>query len=233
MEGSSRLPRTPSRLSDSLHQRLNMYALAASAAGVGVLALSQPADAKIVYTKTHKVIQVAGQFVDIDFNHDGIVDFWVAVVAPRGAYGVRLAAYRAWSSSPNRVFQTSKGGAAAYPAGVRIGPKGHQASPLKIGPYFGDVMEFVTRGENGNIYGGPWLNVENRYLGLSFVVNGKTHYGWARLNAAAGHYGVRGTLTGYAYETVPNKPIITGKTKGPDVVAVHSGSLGSLALGRR
>ncbi len=25
-----------------------------------------------------------------------------------------------------------------------------------------------------------------------------------------------GHLTGYAYETTPNKPIITGKTKGPD-----------------
>jgi hypothetical protein len=27
---------------------------------------------------------------------------------------------------------------------------------------------------------------------------------------------VKGLLTGYAYETIPNKPIITGKTKGPD-----------------
>jgi hypothetical protein len=27
---------------------------------------------------------------------------------------------------------------------------------------------------------------------------------------------VTGLLTGYAYETIPNKPIVTGKTKGPD-----------------
>ncbi len=44
---TSSQPRTPSRLSDSLHHRLNMYALAASAAGVGVLALAQPAEAEI------------------------------------------------------------------------------------------------------------------------------------------------------------------------------------------
>jgi hypothetical protein len=44
-------------------------------------------------------------------------------------------------------------------------------------------------------------------------------------------------LTGYAYETIPNKAIIAGKIKGPDVVTVQSdtapGSLGRLALGRK
>jgi hypothetical protein len=38
-------------------------------------------------------------------------------------------------------------------------------------------------------------------------------------------------LTGYAYETIPNKPIIAGKTKGPDVFTVQPGSLGHLARG--
>jgi hypothetical protein len=33
-----------------MHHQLNMYALAASVAGVGVLALAQPAEAKILYT---------------------------------------------------------------------------------------------------------------------------------------------------------------------------------------
>jgi hypothetical protein len=27
-------------------------------------------------------------------------------------------------------------------------------------------------------------------------------------------------LTGYAYETIPNRPIITGKTKGPDADSI-------------
>jgi hypothetical protein len=39
------------------------------------------------------------------------------------------------------------------------------------------------------------------------------------------------TLTGYAYETVPNKTIIAGKTKGADVITLESGSLGALAAG--
>jgi hypothetical protein len=37
------------------------------------------------------------------------------------------------------------------------------------------------------------------------------------------------TAIGYAYETIPNKPIVTGQTKGPDVV--EPATLGHLARG--
>jgi hypothetical protein len=40
-------PRKTANLSDSLHQHLNMYALAASAAEVNMLALARPAEAKL------------------------------------------------------------------------------------------------------------------------------------------------------------------------------------------
>lgn len=61
-------------LSESVHQQLNMYALAAGAAGVGLLASAQPSAAKIVYTHVHKVIGPNSQ-LGLDLNHDGIVDF--------------------------------------------------------------------------------------------------------------------------------------------------------------
>ena len=57
----SPLPRKTVSLSDSQQQRLSVYAVAASAAGVGVMALSQPAEAKIVYTATHPVIENHGR----------------------------------------------------------------------------------------------------------------------------------------------------------------------------
>jgi uncharacterized repeat protein (TIGR03803 family) len=43
--------------------------------------------------------------------------------------------------------------------------------------------------------------------------------------------GILAILTGYAYETEPNKPIITGKTKGPDVITLDPAMLGHLAVG--
>jgi hypothetical protein len=60
-------------------------------------------------------------------------------------------------------------------------------------------------------------------------LRGKVHYGWARLTNAYPET----TLTGYAYETIPNKQIITGKANGPDVITLEPGSLGQLALGRQ
>ena len=78
-------------------------------------------------------------------------------------------------------------------------------------------------------------NVSNRYLGLKFTINGKTHYGWARLNVSfqinQGRGTLKATLTGYAYETIPNKAIVAGRTKGPDVVTLEPASLGHLARG--
>ena len=106
-----------------------MYALAATAAGVGLLALAQLAEAKIIYTKTHHVIDDHNRYYYLDLNHDGKADFLLNVKA------------------------------------------------------------------NGRV--------------------------------------ITGTLTGYAYETIPNKPIVAGKTHGEGVVTLEPASLGALAAGRR
>ena len=67
---------------------------------------------------------------------------------------------------------------------------------------------------------------------LKFKIKGKIHYGWARLSVDNFVNDITATLTGYAYETIPNKPIIAGRTKDPDVVTVQPASLGR-CMGRR
>src|SRR5580692_12791728 len=69
--------RAVARLGASLDKNLMSYAMAAGAAGVGLLALAQPADAKIVYTPAHKNI---GAQTFIDLNHDGINDFKLTLI---------------------------------------------------------------------------------------------------------------------------------------------------------
>ena len=94
---------------------------------------------------------------------------------------------------------------------------------------------------SGSVFSGPWANsgkgVKRRYLGVRFKISGQTHYGWARLNVrfTIEHEVPIGRLTGYAYETIPNKPIITGKTKGLDVIVEPAtpGHLAQGASGRR
>jgi len=73
--------------------------------------------------------------------------------------------------------------------------------------------------------------VTHRYLGLRFAIHGKTHFGWTRLDVImSSDAHIQATLTGYAYETVANRPIVTGKTKGPDVITLPA-TLGHLARG--
>ena len=131
--------------------------------------------------------------------------------------------------------------ASALRAGARIVSKGQ----FSVNFPFMAVEDFKravpsSQFSDLGLWAGKGNGVSNRYLGLKFVVHGKVHYGWARLSVTLGHHrqydDVSGTLTGYAYETVPNKSIIAGKTKGPDVITVQSDTahdaLGRLALGK-
>jgi len=226
MEQSASFPKTPINLSDSTRKRLNAYALAASAAGVSALALAQPAGASVVYTPAHVKFGRNTEAL-IDLNHDGITDFHVgnnfSNFGNRNSYRLFVSAYGA----PNSMLGT-KDEAAALLAGAKIGPKQHFAN---IDTF---MAHFYTSSGRITTSSGPWKNVKNRYLGLKFQIKGKTHYGWARLSVTMhrnGVYGISALLTGYAYETVVNKPIIAGKTNGSDVGRVEPATLGHLARG--
>jgi hypothetical protein len=65
--------RTTTTLPGSVRHQLNMYALAATAAGVSMLALTPPSEAKVVYTKAHIVLH-RRQGIKLDLNHDGVPD---------------------------------------------------------------------------------------------------------------------------------------------------------------
>jgi hypothetical protein len=164
-------PRKTANLSDSVLHQLNLYTLAASAAGVGVLALGQSAEAKIVYTKTHVVIGT-NHIYDLDLNHDGIADFKIdnhsfftdTIVAS-------LSALPAQADNAVVGKQTHIGypySAYALRPGATVGPKQ---------PFFGAFMAWSI----GVDRAGRWVNVRGRYLGLKFRIKGKIHYGWARL----------------------------------------------------
>jgi hypothetical protein len=228
------------QLKHSSEKRLLGYAALAATSGVGVLALVQPSEAEVVYTPTH-VSFVHNTSTAIDINGDGITDFTVKIrTAPPGigpTFSTRTSAamllYRA--VKPGRIWGTNAA-ASALPAGVTVGPKG------KFNPndsFMGAVSAINSGAPN---YGGPWAppggSEQNRYVGVRFVINGAVHFGWIRFSVQirpARKGSVTALMTGYAYETVPNKPIITGKTHGADVSQKlpekPGASLGQLALG--
>ena len=182
MSHPSRNPRQPANLPASTCQRLNMYAFAASAAGISLLALSQTAEGEIVYTPAHRVIPPHHSY-NIDLNHDGITDFKIAnsVSACTDFCFFEL---RQWPTDGNRAVGYFVGSGTHYPAnsalraGVTIGPR----SPFKKGTAEMAVARSNVYTSNKTIAYGPWVNVKDRYLGIKFQIKGNTHYGWVRLN---------------------------------------------------
>jgi len=214
-------------------QQLNAYALAAAAAGVGILALAQRSEAEIIYTPTHKVIGDDSTY-RLDFASHGTTNLTI-----QNNYSRRCTTQEGSCFFSQKLFATMTGrnqvvynvfGASAMKPGMRIGPErafqGGKEGMARLGSWS------RTSTATGN-----WINVKNRYLGVRFSIKGKIHYGWARLSVRVQlPLAITATLTGYAYETIPNKPILAGQTN-ESVIAPQldrgAGTLGRLALGRK
>jgi hypothetical protein len=202
--------RSLSLLSSSLDRQLNAYALAAAAAGVGMLALAQPVEGKIIYTA--KNIQISpGTNYYLDLNNSGTTDVTITNYSSNASI---LQAHPATGNFLSDFGSDSGLWVRALKKGARID-----------GRYKDSATAWMAQ------FGcsGYWCDVTNRYMGVRFQINGKAHYGWARLSV--NYSPIVAKLTGYAYETIANKPIIAGETKGPDVVTVQDPSLGHLAAG--
>jgi hypothetical protein len=224
-------PRPTSILPETLRRHLDAYGLAASTAGVGVLALVGSAEAKIVYTPTHVKLTPNSGAYNFDLNNDGVTDFTI------GEVYYRHFSTLSWGeiSGPlgNKWVAKKEGNRSFFPlymiAGKMIGPTLYSRGRFRSG--YEDV--FLVRWSNAGFYG--WANdgkgVVNRYLGLRFAINGAYHYGWARMSVRISSGASETIITGYAYETVADKGIIAGETKGPDASAVEPTSLGQLAAG--
>ncbi len=243
MQPSSRL-RSAARLSDPVHRRLSMYALAASAAGVGMLALAQPAEGEIIYTPANKILPNCAAnpklCLKLDLNHDGIVDFRISFNSHIKPYWTNPGGL--WVENPLSRMKTARipknaiwgtvtahgRAASALSSGVSVGTNTVKFSPANnlMFAYCFSCGQGTQTGSKTNPWG-PWAYVQDRYLGLQFYIKGETHFGWARLNASLRQT----TLTGYAYESIPNKPIVTGQTRDSDNAQFQPASLGRLAQG--
>ncbi len=215
----------PIQLTPSLEKRLTAYTLTAVAAGLGVAFATPGAEAKVIYIPANKIL-TSGTFAlpagggsrsgwtFFDGFHNNSFSFDNLSVRPMNGAAVSVA----------------NGYAPALGSGASIGPnKIFQSTPTRM-----EKVTFLSDSSLTQAYG-PWANVSNRYLGLRILINGETHYGWARFSVAnsgslTSGVHIKATFTGYAYETIANRPIQAGATTGP-VEAANSGSLGCLAMG--
>lgn len=237
-------PRKTSTLPSNLDRSLSSYALFASAAGVSLLALTQPAAASIVYTQVHHDI---GKATLLDLNGDGINDFRITHTVSSICNGSHCGIRQTQAIDTFNRLSISGAGASnqALGAGGYISQLGPGVTVGSNGAFQGNKLLGGIYGVDGEVLSqyGPWRQgggTHKGYVGLKFTINGETHFGWARVITLSGFStAFRAVLTGYAYETTPNTPIITGKTSSathasvaPEIApAVSHQSLGTLALG--
>jgi hypothetical protein len=184
-------------VSPALNRSLTVYALAAGAAGVSLL-LAPRATAQIAYTPAHAILNRDGMYT-IDLNHDGIADLLIRQ-QPYFHEGQVLSAVPA---NGNAVVEGLLGWAAAMSPGSVIGSSK---------AFFSRKASMAILTKFGYYYASWAPNTIDHYLGIKFLINGETHYGWARMTAQI-HLQTRqiySKLTGYAYQIQPNTPITAG-----------------------
>jgi hypothetical protein len=206
---------------------------------LGSLSLAPALHAEIVYTPANQTVggRLGSSVLHIDLNNDGVADIGVSaynhisfgsgdrVVHSLGAFGLE--------SNQILARRPSLYVAADVEGQIIDASRSVQAHFVRAGvmAFHSDALSGTTTFSSSR---GLWLHATNRYLGVKFIINGETHYGWARFNAGAGY----AQLTGYAYETIPDKPIPAGvfETAPPEsgansTAGANPGSLGALARG--
>ncbi len=167
------------------------------------LAAQQECDAQIVYTNVEpdSLIGFGNTYesYSLDLNNDGVTDF--LFVNDEEIY-----------SSTSFTFP--------YNFNVFLSPGINKiaATPVSSGSFnievlmSGDTIDANQNWHNNNLLGPGWQGNYpiNGFIGLEFIKNSQTHYGWARLYSPNGaDYLV---VKDFAYNTIANAPILAGET---------------------
>ena len=81
---------------------------------------------------------------------------------------------------------------------------------LKNGAYGGSLA-------NDTVWG-QWDSLADYYLGLRLLLSGQTHYGWVRLRVDVTNSYASLIVKDYAYNSIPNQPILAGQTTATGIV---------------
>ena len=185
-----------------------------SAFVVTAMLFNASANAQIVYTDVNPDTTISCsaigciQSYNLDLNNDATVDFtlytsYQFVPCTLSTGGIM-----------QRVYVSSQSG------------NGIDTLMMNANDTIGSNLAFSASSENlrrktfqgGQCNGssGSWTSTSDHYLGLQISVGASTYYGWARLNVVVP--GVYPTSTvyfrvkDYAYNSIPNQPILAGQT---------------------
>jgi hypothetical protein len=189
-----------------VRQHLNRYALAKALVGVGLIVLAWPAEANVVSTPVNVTLSGNGS-IKIDLNQDGITDFVLRSVTQEAYCGT----VGGGQTGTTRIIPTTGDGIVVFhlnfvallASGISVDASSTLYNARTI------VTQLTTCKSR--------IEHASGFLGLEFQINGQTHYGWAQVDItvySGFRHGMRTTLIGFAYETIPGQAIRTGQTAG-------------------
>jgi hypothetical protein len=242
MSNDGRKKRMARGLSKSLDQRLTAYTLAAGAAGVVVIACAPPAEAAPV-CKTLSATLYRTMTYSFNPAHQAIAPFDLAQTFNEVSsltFSIRNRLFFTPNSRGANAVLATNGWPADLQAGAKIGP----ADNFGKGGSYGLMFNYgpgssATRGHHkGNLQ----FNATT-YIGFKFLIAGKTHYGWLRLETKLLDNTPYTYVQQYGFETVADTAILAGSCgtgqSASDATSAgkmsdndpSQGSLGALALG--
>ena len=173
---------------------------------VTAMMFSASANAQIVYTDVIPDSTSTGTY-NLDLNNDGTTDFaithsttpWFCLLNPATKISIMVT-----PSGTNQVADYSGTNATKMALNANI-----NASVLTWNNSVNQLMASAITAISCTGFSGQWFNAVNGYLGLKLISGGNTYYGWARLNTSGvGSF----TIKDYAYNSIPNQPILAGQT---------------------
>ena len=225
--------KAPRQLSERLHRRLLEYTTASKAGpivGTAIFAVS-PLSPAIIVDKNPIHIPPTESSVTVPFDIHGTEEFhffnWL--------FADKSELAQLWLyAQPGNGFLPGP-----LSLNAKIGPGGAFATFSTMAKFSTCPSTFCSPPISHP--SGPWAN-KTGYLGFEFTVNGAEHFGWAKITVTdigAGKLG--GVISEFAYNPVPNQPILAGQTSAaapadpsrsePAKGELEFGTLGLLALG--
>lgn len=175
---------------------------------ISAMMFSASVNAQIVYTDVNPDSTSTGTY-NLDLNNDGTTDFVIShSTAPANCGGPAGGPPPIWNfirvspKGTNQVVDSAGTDAKKMVLNANINSS--------ILSWNNSVDLLMARQANSQFCrpGGQWRNAVDGYLGLKLISGGNTYYGWARLNTSGAS---SFTIKDYAYNTIPDQPILAGQ----------------------
>lgn len=170
---------------------------------------SDDANSNIIYTDIEPdfISENVNDFYNLDLNNDAVVDFILRSI---------------YLPSEDYYYLEINSGAYDVNGAISVTPWYANPVPLDINREIYYLPSYSAHGEIyalgfftvGDCFGGEatcyedWKDKNDKYLGLGFVVEGKIHFGWARVSITSPTNWV---IMDYAYNAIPDSSILAGQ----------------------